>query len=238
MKEKKMAKWTTEKMAQELQSLLGGRLVSLVLYGSAAAGDHAGKNSDINLLVVSHPLSRLELQSLSKAVVPWVKQGNPPPLFLTQEHLKDFVDVFPVEILDIQHNHKVILGPDPVTDLKVSHDHLRVELEHELQGKLLQLKTRYTMTEARPGLVEKLMVDSFSTFLVLFKSALWLLGETPPVIKMEALKKLKERVQFDLEAFEVVDRLKRGEKMKNLDVLGTFDKYLTAIETIIDNVNQ
>ncbi len=233
-----MAKWTTEKMTQELQTLLGDRLVSLVLYGSAAAGDHAGKNSDINLLVVSHPLNRLELQSLSKAVVPWVKQGNPPPLFLTQEHLKDFVDVFPVEILDIQHNHKVIHGPDPVADLKVSHDHLRVELEHELQGKLLQLRTRYTMTEARPNLVEKLMVDSLATFLVLFKSALWLLGETPPVKKMEALQNLKKRVAFDTEVFEVVDRLKRGEKIKNLDVLGTFDKYLNAIETIVDNINQ
>ena len=49
---------------------------------------------------------------------------------------------------------------------------------------------------------------------------------------------MKKRVAFDTEVFEVVDRLKRGEKIKNLDVLGTFDKYLNAIETIVDNINQ
>ena len=93
------------------------------------------------------------------------------------------------------------------------------------------------LTEARPGLVEKLMVESISTFLILFKSALWLYGVTPPAKKMEALRKLKDHIPFDLEPFEIVDRLKHGEKIKNLDVLGTFEKYLGAIESIIDNVN-
>ena len=232
-----MAKWTTEKMVEELKKLLGNQLVSVVLYGSAAGGDHAGKNSDINLLVVTHSLHSKTLLFLSKVAVPWKDQGNPPPLFLDLEHLKQFVEVFPVEILDIQHNHRVLFGSDPVADLSISHDHLRVEMEHELQGKLLQLRTHFMLTEARPGLVEKLMVESLSTFLILFKSALWLYGVTPPVRKMEALRKLKDHVAFDLEPFEIVDRLKQGEKMKNLDVLGTFEKYLGAIEYIIDNVN-
>ncbi len=232
-----MAKWTAEKMVEELKTLLGNQLVSVVLYGSAAAGDHAGKNSDINLLVVTHSLHSKTLLFLSKVAVPWKEQGNPPPLFLDLEHLKQFVEVFPVEILDIQHNHRVLFGSDPVADLLISHDHLRVEMEHELQGKLLQLRTHFMLTEARPGMVEKLMVESLSTFLVLFKSALWLYGVTPPVKKMDALRKLKDHVSFDLEPFEIVDRLKQGEKIKSLDVLGTFEKYLGAIESIIDNVN-
>ena len=233
-----MANWTKEKMLEELQVLLGPKLVSVVLYGSAAAGDHAGKNSDINLLVTTKPLDMKELQLLSKAVVPWTKQGNPPPLFLTDGHLGDLTDVFPVEILDMQHNHQVLFGPDPVNGLKVEKENLRVELEHELRGKLMRLRSRFTMTEARPSLVEKLMVDSFSTFLVLFKSVLWYYGEKPPLKKMEALRKLKVHIDFDPETFEIVDRLKRGEKLKGLDVLGTFEKYLGNIETIVNNVNQ
>src|SRR5581483_1749115 len=200
-----MANWTTEKMVEELKSLLGPQLVSVVLYGSAAGGDHAGKHSDINLMVVTHVLPTKDLIELSKAVVPWTKQGNPPPLLVTQEHLKDFVSVFPIEILDIQHNHKVLHGPDPVQGLVVSHDHLRVELEHELQSKLLKLKTHFTLTEARPGMLEKLMVESLASFLVLFKSALWLYGVTPPAHKMEALRRLKNHVAFDMEPFQIVD---------------------------------
>jgi hypothetical protein len=231
-----MAKWTTEKMVEELKTLLGNQLVSVVLYGSAAAGDHTGKNSDINLLVVTHELFPKELLSLSKAMVPWTRQGNPPPLLLTREHLKDFVDVFPVEILDIQHNHQVLHGPDPMKGLSISRDHLRVELEHELQGKLLQLKTHFAMTEARPTLIEKLMVDSLSTFLVLFKSILWLYRIKPPAQKMEALRKLKAKITFDADVFETLDRLKRGERIRDLDVFVVFEKYLGAIETIIDTV--
>ena len=91
-------------------------------------------------MVVTHPLDRMGLQKLSKAVVPWVKQGNPPPLFLTREHLSDFVSVFPLEIHDIQSNHQVLFGSDPVSRLRISKNHLRMELNHEFQGKLLHLR--------------------------------------------------------------------------------------------------
>lgn len=233
-----MGKWTTEKMVEELKNLLGNQLVSVVLYGSAAAGDHAGKNSDINLMVVTHQLFPKELLTLSKAMVPWTRQGNPAPLLLTREHLKDFVDVFPVEILDIQHNHQVLHGPDPMKGLSISKDHLRIELEHELQSRLLRLKTHFAMTEARPALIEKLMVDSVSTFLVLFKSILWLYKIKPPAKKMEALRMLKKKISFDADVFETVDRLKRGEKIRGLDFFVVFEKYLGSIETIIDNVSR
>ena len=83
-----MGKWTKEKVADELKTILGERLVSVVLYGSYATGDHAGKNSDVNLLIVTKNLMTEELQSLSKVIVPWVREGNQPPLFLTKLHLK------------------------------------------------------------------------------------------------------------------------------------------------------
>ncbi len=233
-----MAKWTTEKMVKELKILLGERLVSVVLYGSMASGDHAGKNSDVNLLVVTRHLMMPELQSLSKAVMPWVKQGNHPPLFLTQNHLKEFVSVFPIEILDIQNSHQVLFGIDPVEGFSVSNDHLKVQLQHELQAKLIRLKTHYMLTESRPSLVQKLMVDSLSSFLILFKHSLWLYGVKPPLKKLEALQILKTHVAFDLEVFEVVDRLKRGEKVPGLDVSQTFQKYLGSVEAIVNNVDR
>jgi hypothetical protein len=233
-----MARWTNDKMTDELKTLLGSKLVSVVLYGSSAAGDHAGERSDVNLLVVTHPLKREDLHILSKAVVPWVRQRNPPPLLLTKEHLSEFVDVFPIEILDMQSNHQVLFGEDPLQALTVSTDHLRVELEHELQGKLLQLKTRYILTEGKSDKLWKLMVESISTFLVLFKNSLWIFNEKPPLKKMEALMKLRERFDFETEAFEKVDRVKRGGKTKGMDAIQVFEEYLDAIEALIERINQ
>jgi hypothetical protein len=232
-----MAKWTVERMAEELKNTIHDNLVCVILYGSGASGDHAGRHSDYNLMVVTHRLKLLGLQNISKLVVPWVKQGNPAPLFVTMEDLEGFVGVFPVEISDIKENHRVLFGSDPFANLPVSHENLRQELEHELQGKVLQLKTRFMMTEGKPKKVQQLMVQSLSTFLVLFKSALWLFNEKPPLKKMEALKKLQERRPFDIEVFQIVDRLKRGERMKDLNVLETFEKYLETIEEIVKKIN-
>ncbi len=231
-------KWTAERMGEELKALLGDKLLSVVLYGSAAGGDHTGKNSDLNLLVLTHPLGLADLQKLSKAVIPWTKEGNPPPLFLTRERLGNFVDVFPIEISDIHGNHRILYGEDFVTKLSVSRDHLKVELEHELQGKLLQLKTRFILTEGKPGPVTRLMVESLSTFLVLFKNALWLYGKTPPVKKMDALLQLKEHLSCDVGIFREVEFLKRGESPKDSDIPGMLEKYLNAIETIADKISR
>jgi len=233
-----MAKWTVERMTEELKSTIHDNLVCVILYGSGASGDHTGKHSDYNLMVVTHRLKLLGLQNISKAVVPWVKQGNPAPLFVTLEDLQGFVEVFPVEITDIKENHRVLFGEDPFTDLPVSHENLKLELEHELRGKVLQLKTQFMMTEGKPKKVEQLLIRSLSTFLVLFKTALWLFNVKPPVRKMEALKRLQEMAPFDIEVFQIVDRLKRGEKIKGLDVLQTFEKYLESIENIIGKMNQ
>jgi predicted nucleotidyltransferase len=233
-----MRKWTKEKVADELKTILGERLVSVVLYGSQAAGDHTSENSDVNLLIVTKILMTEELQALSKVIVPWVKEGNHPPLFLTRLHLDEFASVFPVEILDIQNNHQVLYGMDPFKGMSVSNDHLKTQLQHELQAKLLRLKTQFILTESKPKAVEKLMIDSLSSFLVLFKNTLWLYDVKPAPQKMEALRQLKSNVAFDMEPFETVDQLKRGIKTEKIDILFTFRKYLSAIQSIVNNVDK
>jgi len=233
-----MGKWTKEKVTDELKTILGERLVSVVLYGSQAAGDQSGENSDVNLLIVTKILMIEELQALSKVIVPWVKEGNHPPLFLTRIHLDEFVSVFPVEILDIQNNHQVLYGADTFKGISVSNDHLKIQLQHELQAKLLRLKTQFILTESKPKEVQQLMIDSLSSFLVLFKNTLWLYDVKPEPQKMRALRQLKSNVAFDIEPFETVDQLKRGVKVDKLDVLFTFRKYLSAIQSIVNIVDK
>ena len=226
-----MAKWTLEKMTEELKSSLQEELVSVLLYGSSVTGDHAGKLSDTNLLVVTRILTFKELQKVSKVVASWARQGHPPPLFLTQNHLRDYTSVFPLEISDILENHKVLYGQDPLPELPVPQDRLKMELDHEFHGKLLQLKTRFLLTESVSKKVEKLMVESLSTFLILLKHTLRFYGKKPPAKKMEALAALREYLPLDLEVFETLEKLKQGERPKNFDVLLTFRKYLATLET-------
>ncbi len=68
----------------KLQKAYGERLVSVVLYGSAATGDHHAEFSDINVLCVLSEISPRELAAGEDIFRWWREQGSPSPLLLTR----------------------------------------------------------------------------------------------------------------------------------------------------------
>ena len=123
----------------KLQKAYGDRLISVVLYGSAATGDHQGEFSDYQ-----HPL-RSE-RDLRRANSPpaeeifrwWREQGSPSPLLLTEQELATSTDCFAIEFHDIQRQHRLLHGKDVITPLRVDDSFYRAQVEHELRAKLLR----------------------------------------------------------------------------------------------------
>ena len=229
---------TPEQLTEQLKETLGERLTSVILYGSAAAGDHAGKKSDFNVLVVLDRISMEELKVLRPTAVRWRKAGNPPPLLFTMERLQQSADVFPIELLDIRECHRVLYGEDATATLELNNENLRVELEHELKGKLIQLRENYLVTEGRNRRVTDLMVESLSTFLVLFRAALRLYQEDVPQRKAEALHALAQHITFDARVFETIRGLKEGTtKPRDVDAETLFAQYLQTVESVVDAVD-
>lgn len=229
---------TPEQLTEQLKTTLGERLTSVILYGSAAAGDHAGKKSDFNVLVVLDRISMEELKVLRPTAVRWRKAGNPPPLLFTMERLQQSADVFPIELLDIRECHRVLYGNDATEALELNNDNLRVELEHELKGKLIQLRENYLLAEGRKRRIADLMVESLSTFMVLFRAALRLYQEDVPQQKMDALQALSRHVTFDTRVFATIRGLKEGSsKPRDVDVEAVFAQYLRTIESVVDAVD-
>lgn len=227
-----------EKLVEELKQAGPNGLKSVILYGSAAAGDHTGKRSDYNVLVVTEDLDIPTLNAFSKAATKWAQAGNPPPLLFTEERLEKATDVFPIELLDIRECHQVLYGKDLVTGLEIDTSNLRLQIEHELRGKLIQLRQRYLLTGGKTKVVAELMVQSLSTFLVLFRAALRLFDETVPQKKMDALEKLAAHLSFDVSVFKTVQQLKDGEvKPKEIEIGELFGNYLKTAEGVIDAVD-
>jgi hypothetical protein len=229
---------TPEKLTDELRQACPDGLKSVILYGSAAAGDHTGKQSDYNVLVVMEELGIDTLNALSKPAAAWSKAGNPSPLLFTEERLAQAADVFPIELLDITECRKVLFGADAVEGLNISKENLRLQIEHELRGALIQLRQRYLLTGGRRKAVAELMVDSLSTFLVLFRAALRLFEEPVPQKKVQALEALAGHLSFDTGVFETVQALKEGsKKAKDEETEILFSRYLKTIECVIDAVD-
>lgn len=230
---------TPEEFTEELKKIYVDNLKSVILYGSAASGEYLKKISDFNLLVILERASLSELKKISPLVKKWIKLGNPPPLMFTLERFRSSSDVFPIEFLDIRDCRKILYGFDPFPDLTIETQNLRLELEHELKGKLIQIRERYLTTEGKPKQVKELLIKSFSTFLVLFRNVLRLYGEEPPLKKLVALEKLAAKIPFDLEVFQKIEELRKGNKsIPDIEIETIMERYLKAIETITDTVDK
>lgn len=212
-------------------------LRAALLYGSAAAGDHAGRASDVNLLLVLDRLGKPELDQLRPPSRAWLRAGNPAPLLFTPERLRQSADVFPIELLDMKETHRVLFGEDVLEDLEVRTDNLRLQIEHELKGKLIHLQKAYLATGGHDRKVAALMASSFTSITVLFRAALRLFRDTVPAVKLEAVRALSEHITFDVDVFTQVRALKERRAATGGAVGDLFARYLAAVEQVADAVD-
>lgn len=228
---------TPEQLTAKLETACGPRLRSVVLYGSAVAGDYTERRSDYNVLVVLDRLGLPELKAVAGVTAGWIRSGNPAPLLFSHEQLVRSADVFPIEMADIKSSHRMLFGEDVVTNLPVKAENLRWQLESELKEKLIALRERYLLTYGSPRRVTELLIDSLSALLALFRGALRLYQPDVPTRKMDALVALAQHVPFDMRPFETILRLKEGDRVPGLDPDDLFADYLRTTEQIVDAVD-
>lgn len=234
---------TPEQFVERLKSALPAGLTSVVLYGSAAAGDFVPGKSTYNILVVAHRLGMAELDALSALVAEWTRDGNEPPLLFTADQLKNSADAFPIELADIRQSRTTLFGEDLMAGIECRQDNLRLQLERELKGKLLSLRRHYLQTQGKSDRVTALMTKSLSTFLVLFRAALRLFQPQVPAAKLDALTELAKHISFDPQPFRAVHELTApgkgsGTSCGDRPARALFADYLGAVEKLVDAIDR
>jgi nucleotidyltransferase-like protein len=212
-------------MVEDLVRALGGRLVSVVLYGSAARGEHQEGTSDLNLVVVAADLEPRDLEALAGPIASWTRKGQPPPRLMTPALLADAVDAFPIEFLDIRTHHVVLHGSDPFAAIRVQVEPLRLQCEREFREKLMRLREGYVAAHRSQKDLKALLTTSYTTFAALFRAGLHLVGATPPAASAEAAAAFCARAGLDAAPFAAVDALRRGDAAPSLDLRTLFSQY-------------
>jgi len=105
-----------QELVDRLKQAQGDGLRSVILYGSAAAGEHNEHFSDLNVLCVLTRVSPAELAGSGPIFEWWRKLGNPSPLLLSEEELRTSTDCFPIEFHDMQERRRVLFGKDLIQD--------------------------------------------------------------------------------------------------------------------------
>jgi len=229
----------TDDLVAQLQRVYGSGLSAVILFGSAAAGEHIAGRSDYNVLVLVDTVTVERLRAMAAALMGWRKAGHAAPQLMTVGEWRSSADAFPMEYADIIERHKVLYGTAPFEGIAVVPRDLRVQVEHQARGKLLQLRQRVlgTGTSADADIIE-LLAGASSTIMIVFRGVERLHGAVPPTDNEALARSVAARVGFDPDPFVRVIRHVRGtDRIVPTQASAILDGYLAGLERVVGHVD-
>ena len=221
-----MARMTLEAFTTQMSAALGTRLVSLLLYGSAARESGAGSREPdgINTLLIVDRVDPALFAALAAPVRAWIGANHPPPLVLTEHEWGESADAFPVEYEDIRAGHRVLAGRDPWHGIRVKHEHVRRQLEHELMGKLVHLRQAYAAEWNNGKRLAEVIGGTRAGFLTMLRAVLRLAGRPVPPASDALVREAASLIGFASEG------LTHPEPAAYLDAVTRTAEYVNRME--------
>lgn len=226
-------------LVERLTKTYGERLKSVVLYGSAAAGDHDDNFSDYNIFCVLSEVTPRELAESNPIVRWWRDHGNASPLLMSADEARNSTDCFAIEFHDIQERRRVLYGEDVVANIEIDNSFYRAQVEYELRAKLLRLRQKAAGVLDDKNRLRVLLADSVSTFCVLFRHAVRLTGGEAPFEKRQVIESAVQRFGIDPAPFSaLLDIREKKIKPREVDPVALFGNYMAQIHRVIDAVDR
>ena len=226
-------------LVQRLREAHHDRLVSVILYGSGAAGDRDATYSDLNILCVLTGITAADLARSEPIFKWWRDEGNLAPLLLSEEEVRTSTDCFAIEFHDMQERRRVLYGKDAIADLAIDRSFYRAQVEHDLRSKLIRLRQKAGAVLNDGGALLRLMLDSVSTFCVLARHALLLSGASGVGHrKRDAAAKLKDLGADPAPFFTLLDIRERKKAEADVEPVTLFEAYLKQIEAVVAHVDR
>ena len=229
-----------EAFIDDLRLTHGRNLVSVILYGSAAAGDFVPQQSDYNILIALSKITPEDLRNAHGCIREWRRTGHPVPVYFTVSELQNAADVFPIEFYQMSVVRKVLFGKDVLAGLNISDKFLSHQAEYELRSKLMLLRRQYIPASASIDGLKSLMTESLTSFAALFRAVLILHGVDPPATKQEVFAMTAQRLKIDATPFEKILSIRENTFTEILDEKTAnvlFGEYMEQIERVIDAVD-
>ena len=228
-----------ENFVERMRTAAGANLESVILFGSAVAGDFHPEFSNLNLFCVLRDTTFASLQALAPVAQWWDRQKQPALLFMTRSELECSTDVFTIELMDMQQHHRVLFGEDVLLGLQIPLHLHRVQVEYELREKLILLRQQMLLAPDSRQALWSLLVRSVSSFVNLFRHSLIALGHAAPVGKRETVRAISGLLNFDPSIIEqVLDVREHKANPKKIDVNDLFARYLGVVEQVVAAVDK
>jgi hypothetical protein len=233
----------TQKLLQtyvkEVKGQFGEQLEGVLLYGSAVRGEFLPGRSNLNILLLMSFCDSGVLKQYSALHRQWSKEQIVVPLFLTEEELRVSAEVFPLEFLEIQEQHRALGGRDPFIGFHVKTDRLREAVVQGFMSHLLRLRQRYVEGSGADEATTILLPLSITSILPLLRGVQRLL-DRPVLSHADAvIKDVAGELKLDLQGLLDIVLLKRGQISPGRhEMPRLFDRYLQAATLLNRAVEQ
>jgi hypothetical protein len=226
-----------EKYLTQLQKEWHADLEGALLFGSAARGDFIAGRSNINILVIVRHLSVDVLQRAGRLHRQWGKHQIVAPLMMTEEELRRSRHLFPLEYLQMQDHHVLLIGRDPFHTEQIEGRQLGWQCEQELMANLLRLRQRFVEGEGRAEAIRALLILSITAVLPCLRGLLRVLGQTSKGRDVQILERLPQALQFESTVLLEMLQMKRGMNSPgSLEWTKVYERYLQNLETLCQRV--
>jgi len=225
-------------LVSQLRNVYGDNLRSVILYGSAVAGEHIAKRSDYNVLVVLDTIPLDRMAPVGSILRSWGEAGNPPPMTFTAAEWRRSADVFPMEYADILESHRVLHGEDVTDGIAVSRSDLRLQVEQQALGKLLHLR-RGAMAAGDDGKEQiRLLEASLSAIMVIFRGVIRLHGDVPSHDYAALSADVARRAGFDATPVQrVIEHVRGNAKIDRHEAGAVLTGYMGEMESLVAHLD-
>lgn len=226
-------------ISEEYRGIFGTDLISIILYGSGAGQDYIAGKSDLNFLIVLTDPAIERLDRVLETVARWRKRNVAIPLFMTRSDIMGSQDAYPIEFLNMKRQSVVVSGEDILSTLAFDPCHIRLQLERELRGKLIHLRSGYLATEGKARKIRELIALSLTAFVSLFSALLYLKNIEIPNGKREVITAAGTVFGIDAGVFLKCEDIRRkADRLSSDEVKAVLRDYLMEVGRLCEQIER
>lgn len=202
--------------ARTVHELAGDNLLGLTLFGAVLTDDYDANVHNIASVVLLKKVDLNFVRRLATRGIQLGRQHVSAPLIMTPAYVRDSLDAFPLELIEIHQKHAAIFGENPFADISPAPEHVRLQCERELKRILLRIRQGLLAAAGREDTLTDLLADVGQHVLRTLRGILWLHAERSYVAAPEVLKRIEKGTGRDYPGIRNVLRV--GALLEPVDV--------------------
>jgi hypothetical protein len=222
-----------EQFAQALLELAGDDLIGLSAFGGWLESDPFFENTPARSAAVLRQVDLRMLDRLASSGAKFGKSNVSAPLMMTPGYIKSSCDVFPLELMEIQQLHALVLGEDHFTEVSFERSNVRLQCEREFKGELIQLRQGLLAAAGKHKLLPQLCHACALRIVRMLRGVLFLGGVSPaPELTRELVGRAAEI------SGQPLDTLARIVTMPDQIEFDAFERFYAEVDALTSYVDK